>query len=651
MKRKKILKNILNVTKIMTFLVFLIILIICGIYFYASMKPKLEIRNANSYLMYDKDNNLFFQGNGTQEWVSLNDISENLINATIATEDKHFFEHYGFDIPRIIKAILVNITSSSKKEGASTITQQYAKNLFLDFDKTWERKLKEMWITIELETHYKKEELLEGYLNTINYGHAMYGIENASKYYFDKSSSDLTLAEAAMLASIPKSPSNYSPFVNYDLAKSRQKTVLYNMFKNDYITEEEYQNALNEELALIGQRESSSITSIAYYQDAVMKELNSLDIPSSLIETGGLKIYTNLDQNAQATLENSIKENLTKDDDLQTAAVMMEPSTGKVIAIIGGRDYRTSQYNRAYSSKRQLGSTMKPLLYYTALENGFTASTTFKSEKTTFYFSGEQTYTPQNYGDTYPNKDISLAAAISYSDNIYAVKTHMFLGEDMLVKISKKLGITSQLDQVPSLALGTASINMLEISSAYSAFANEGYKVSANFITKVEDLKGNVLYEKKYQENKILDSSITFILSNLLTSTYDTSYIDYAYPTAFSLAPKLTHTLALKSGTTNTDHWSIGYNKDILTAVWVGYDDNKILPRTDYKYSRNIWADAMENYLKDKEDTWYEIPNNVVGVLVNPITGKVATATDKNKKILYYIKGTEPKNDIETVNN
>lgn len=643
-KRKKKKSKLLRLIKLNIFFIFITMLSITGIYTYAKMQPKLEIKSANAFLMYDNNNELFFQGSGSKEWIELKNINKNMINATISTEDNHFFKHTGFDYLRIMKAIYTNITSKSKKEGASTITQQYARNLFLEFDKTWERKINEMWITMQLETHYSKEEILEGYLNTINYGHGNYGIENASKFYFNKSASELTLAEASLLTGIPKSPSNYSPINNYDACIKRQKNILYMMYKNKYITEEEYNNALKEQLNIIGKKQESDITtSIFYYQDAVMRELKSIStIPKSLIETGGLKIYTNLDINAQTILENSVKNNLTKDDNIQTSSVMINPKNGKVIAIIGGKDSEKSEYNRAYLSERQLGSTMKPILYYSALENGFTSSTTFRSEETTFTFSTNKTYSPQNYGGTYGNIPISLATAISYSDNIYAVKTHMFLGEENLVNMAKRLGITARLDEVPSLALGTASINMLEIAAAYSSFANEGHKVKANFINRVEDLKGNVLFERKYDEENILNKSLTFILSNLLTSTYDSDFIDYSYPTAIGIAPKIKHKLALKSGTTDTDHWSIGYNKDILTAVWVGYDDNKSLSVSDYKYSRNIWVDAMEGYLKDKEDSWYKMPNNVVGVLVNPLTGKPANDNDKHKKIMYYIKGTEP---------
>jgi len=640
MKKFRKLKKFI---KICLFIIAFFFLCIGGVYLYIKSSPKLEIKSANAFLMYDANEELFFQGSGSQEWINLDDISPYLIETTINTEDKHFYKHHGFDFLRILKAMYVNITSRSKSQGASTISQQYAKNLFLDFDKTWERKINEMWLTMQLEVHYSKDEILEGYLNTINYGHGMYGIENAARFYFDKSAKELDLAESAMLAGIPKSPSYYSPLVNPDLAKSRQLNILHNLLKNKVISEEEYKKAKSEELVFVGEKNYLDVANVMYYQDAVMRELKEIkEIPSSYLETGGIRIYTNLDMRAQSILENSIKNNLKTEKDLQVSSIMMEPSTGKIIALVGGRDYNKSQYNRAVQSVRQVGSTMKPFLYYAALENGFTSSTTFTSEETTFTFANNQNYSPQNYGNQYGNKPISLATAIAYSDNIYAVKTHMFLGEDALVNISKRLGITSKLDEIPSLPLGTAEISIKEMVAAYSAFANEGYKVEGYLISRIEDLKGNVLYERKEEKEAILNRSLTFILSNLLTSTYDSAFIDYNYPTAIGIAPKIKHKLALKSGTTDTDHWSIGYNPDICTAVWIGYDDSTPISTGDYKYSRNIWVEAMENYLEGKEDTWYEQPNNVVGVLVNPITGKPAVETDTQKKIMYYVKGTEP---------
>ena len=634
-KWKKILKWL--------FLFVIVILILhAGMYLYAYITPKLQIKSANSFTMFDKDNNVFFQGSGNQEWIELDRISPYLIEATINTEDKNFYKHKGFDYLRILKALYVNIISGSTQQGASTITQQYAKNLFLDFDKTWARKWDEMWYTIEIETHYSKDEILEGYLNTINYGHGMYGIENASQFYFNKSASDLTLAEAAMLTGIPKSPSNYSPLVDEAKAKERQELILKNMKEDKVITEEEYQEAINEPLTYVGEKMDNDITTVMYYQDAVLKELQEIkEIPSTFLETGGLRIYTNLDRAMQEELEENIKKTMPESE-LEVASIMMDPETGKIFALAGGKNYTTSEFNRAISARRQVGSTMKPILYYAALENGFTASTTFTSQETTFTFANQQTYSPQNYNQKYGNKPISMATAIAYSENIYAVKTHMFLGEETLINMAKRLGITSKLDKVPSLALGTSEISMSEMVGAYAAFANEGYKVKPHFIEKVLDKEGNVLYEKKKKKDAILNPNLTFILSNLLTGTYDATFIDYNYPTAVNLASRMTHTYALKSGTTNTDNWYIGYNKDVVTAVWCGYDDNRDLNSSEYKYAQNIWLANMEDYMEGKEDAWYTQPDNVVGVLVNPISGKPATDQDEKKKLMYYIKGTEP---------
>ncbi len=637
----KVLKKCL---KIFIILIGLFIVGNICVYTYAKLSPKIEIKNANSFMLFDSDNEVFFQGSGSREWISLDDISPYLIEATINTEDKNFYKHIGFDYLRIIKAMAVNITSGTTSQGASTITQQYAKNLFLDFDKTWKRKWDEMWYTIEIESHYSKDEILEGYLNTINYG-GKYGIETASKYYFGKSAKDLTLAEAAMLTGIPKSPSNYSPFVNLEKATQRQQMILKNMYDDGVISEAEYNKALDEELKFIGEEEENELESVMYYQDAVIEELKSLkEIPESFLETGGLKVYTSLDMDAQKELEETVK-NTMPDSDLETASVMVNPNNGRVIALVGGKDYSKSEFNRATDAKRQVGSTMKAFLYYAALENGFTSSTTFTSEETTFTFNNDQTYSPQNYNGTYGNKPISMATAIAYSENIYAVKTHMFLGEETLVDIAKRLGITSNLDEVPALALGTSEIGMLEMAGAYSAFANEGYKVTPHFITKVVDKEGNVLYEANEEKDLILNSSLTFILNNLLTATYDANFIDYNYPTAINLASRMTHKYSLKSGTTNTDNWYIGYNKDIVTAVWCGYDDSRDLKSSEYKYAQNIWINTMENYMKDKDEAWYSQPDNVVGVLVNPISGKPATDADEKKMIMYYVKGTEPRED------
>ena len=636
-KKKKILR------KFVKFNLMLIVFVICCSYLYVKFSPKVLINTANSMILYDINNEVFFKGNESKEWINLEDISPYLIDATISTEDKNFYKHFGFDFFRILKASYINIKSGSTVQGASTISQQYAKNLFLDFDKTWQRKWDELWYTLKIEANYSKNDILEGYLNTINYGHGKYGIENASKFYFNKSAKDLTLAEATILTGIPKSPANYSPLNNFDLAKKRQLLILELMVKNGVISNEEKDQAYNEELTFSGKDDILELNTLMYYQDAVLKELKNINsIPLSYDDNKGLKIYTNLDMLAQKNLEETIRKTIPVESEVETAAVMMNPETGGIVALVGGRDYNNSPFNRATDSMRQVGSTMKPYLYYAALENGFTSSSAFTSEATTFTFSDQSNYSPRNYNNTYGNKPISMGTAIAYSENIYAVKTHLFLGSDALINVARRVGITAKLESIPSLPLGTNEINIIEMAAGYASFANLGYKITPHLIEKVVDSEGNVLYEAENNKELVLNSSLVYILNNLLTATYDPDYIDYNYPTAISLASKLKHTYSLKSGTTNGDNWNIGYNKNIVSAVWIGYDDNRSLNTSEYKYAQNIWYESVENYEAGKEDNWYEKPSNVSSVLVEPISGKPVDETSEKKKIMYFIKGTEP---------
>ncbi len=638
MKKIKIISKVL-IAFMLVFCVCYSILFICAKY-----GSKIDIQNSNSIYMYDKDNKSFYEGNnGTRKWIKLKDISKYLINATIYSEDKNFYNHIGFDIPRIIKSSIINIKSKDLKQGASTITQQYARNLFLTFDKTWERKIKEAWYAFKLEAQYSKEDILEGYLNTINYGNGILGIENASLYYFNKSAKDLNMAEATMLAGIPKSPNNYSPLNDEIAAKKRQKEILQALVNNKVISKKTMDETLDVKLTYYGKKENLNLATIMYYQDAVIRELQDLKIVSDdRIREEGLKIYTSLDINAQTVLDDSIKNNLEGKDEIQTSAIMINPKNGEIIALAGGKDYSKSQYNRAVQSKRQVGSTMKPILYYAALENGLTASTTFLSKPTTFTLDNGLTYSPSNYSNIYPNDKITMALAICYSDNIYAIKTHLFLGEDMMIKYARKMGIKSKLEANASLPLGTNELTTKEFVSAYATLANSGVSVKEHLIRKIEDGNGDIIYEFKDEKEKVLNKSYTYILSELLSNTYDTNLKSYTAPTCASIAPKLTKKYAIKSGTTDYDLWTVGYNPDVVIGVWTGYDDNRKLNKKEYKYSKNIWADTIEGYLRDKEANWYETPNNVIGVITDLNTGKEATNDSKLKKILYYVKGTEP---------
>ena len=637
MKGRKILLYIF------IFFSFFICILFTFIHFFIVLSPKIDLKKTNNIIMYDKNNNIFFKGNGSKEWVNLENINTNLINATISIEDKRFYKHNGFDYIRIIKSLFNNVKEKTLVEGASTISQQYARNLYLNFDRNFERKIKEAWLALKLETTYSKDEILEGYLNTINYGNGVYGIENASHYYFNKDAKDLTLSESSILAAIPANPQNYSPINNYKLSKQRQKIILNSMVKDGYINEDEAKNAYNVKLNFYGKKDTLNLSTLMYYKDAVMSELNNLNIlPNDYLKSKSIKIYTNLDINAQENLENSISNDINNNEDIETASVMIENKTGKIIALTGGRNYEKSQFNRATSSKRQVGSTMKTFLYYAALKNGFTPSSSFSSKPTTFSLGNNNTYSPSNFCDIYPNHDIPMILAIAYSDNIYAIKTHLFLGEDEIINVAKDAGITTDLPKNVSLPLGTTELNIIEFTSAYSTIANEGIKNDSYIIRKIKNDDGKTIYKHKSFSKQVLDSNYTYLLSNLLSNCYDNNLTDYTAPTCLNIKPKLTKTYAIKTGTTDTDSWTIGYNKDYTLSVWVGYDNNKKIKNNDSKYAKNIWADTMENYLRNKKDSWYKKPKDIVSVIVNPLNGYLATNTSPKKKVIYYLKGTEP---------
>lgn len=612
-----------------------------GLYTYAYLSPKLDLKTSGSLLIYDNNENLIYQGSSTNEWANIEDISTNLIDAVIAIEDKNFYYHNGFDYLRIAKAMYLNLKNKDIVQGASTISQQYIKNLYLDFDKTWSRKIEEAFLTLELEVHYEKDEILEGYLNTINYGHGNYGIVNAASFYFNKKPSELTLEEALILAGIPKNPSKYNPVSNYDAAIKRGKLVAQAMLNNNYITEETFNSLFTSPIPIYGERKDNNLQMLMYYQDAVLNELENLtEIPKSFIESGGLKIYTTLDMDKQTKMEENILKHPTGDD-AQIASVIIDPHTGAVEALTGGMNYATSQFNRALQSKRQVGSTMKTFLYYAALENNLTMASTFSSEATTFKLSNGKTYSPTNAGDLYANKDITMAAAIAYSDNIYAVKTNLFLGIAKMIEVANRTGIKQKFNEIASLPLGTTELNILDYAAGYATFAAEGYLKEPYFISKVEDLEGNILYEKKFENKLVLNPNYTYILNEMLANTTNANFIDYTTPTALTIASKLSNKYAIKTGTSNDDYWIIGYDEDVLMLTWMGYDEGKNVTSTVRKSARDIWADTIEAITEGKEMHWYETPENVVALPLDAVSGK--TTTDKGKMAIYYfVKGSEP---------
>ena len=633
-----LMKSLKRLIKIGIFLFILGIISLIGIYVFAYFTEPISLNLANSYYIYDNKDNVIYQGSNNSEWVSLDNIDAKFVEYIINIEDQHFYKHKGFDILRIIKSLYLNMKAGKIVGGASSISQQYVKNLFLEFDQTWERKIEEAFLTIRLETHYEKDEILEGYLNTIYFGQGIYGVKDAAQYYFNKDISDITMEEAIILAGIPKSPNNYNPISNKKAANKRANIVSTALKEAGIISNSEYVNLDFESLELYGKHQNNNLDTLMYYQDAVISELKNIkSIPKSLLDDGGLRIFTNLDIDTQTAMEESINNNVLEDDN-QVASIVVNPNTGGVIALAGGKSYAISQYNRVTQAKRQVGSTIKPFLYYAALNNGMTTASTFKSEKTSFVFGENKTYSPTNYGDTYGNKDITMAAALAYSDNIYAVKTHIFLGEKTLVDTLKTCGLKEELLAIPSLALGAKEINMLDYAEAYTTLASGGISHDLFFIRRVEDMNGNLLYEKKVEDKQVLDEAITYIVNEMMTNTYNYNFVDYYSPTVLYLNGKLSHKYALKSGTTDNDYWIVGYNKEALSIVWAGNDLNQDTPKTYSSIIKNIWLDTMESYEESLEDVWYQKPENVVAVPMEPISGKYDS---KSKSLFYFLSGTE----------
>nr|WP_157057677.1 PBP1A family penicillin-binding protein [Calditerricola satsumensis] len=568
--------------------------------------------------------------------VPLSTISPHVIAATLAVEDRRFFEHFGFDWRRMAKAIYVDVKEMRFAEGASTITMQLARNLYLSHEKTVARKLKEALYALQLELHYSKTRILELYLNQIYYGHGAYGIQAAAQTYFGKDAKDLTLAESALLVGLPKGPSLYSPYRHFDRAKARQKVVLDAMVAAGYLRPEEAASAFAEPLRLVPPGARTREPVAPYFRDAVVDMLEErYGLTEEQIFRGGLRVHTTLDPKIQRAAEEVIKQLLPKDRPLQVALVAVDPQTGAVRALVGGRDYRASPYNRAFA-RRQPGSTFKPVVYLAALENGFTPLTLQRSEPTTFTYDNGKTYTPKNFGDKYPNADIPLYRAIAQSDNIYAVKTLMFLGPDKVIETARRLGITSPLQPYPSLALGSMDVTPFEMAYAYATLANLGERPKPLLVTRVEDANGNVLVDEQPERVRVAEAAHAYVLTHMLQGVF-------AEGTGSPVRSLLKRPAAGKTGTTDYDAWLSGYTPHLAVTVWLGYDDKRPLRTASDGYlAKRLWATFVERALADAQPALFPVPDGVTTVYIDPGTGKLATETCPHPKRLAFVSGTEP---------
>ena len=601
-------------------------LIFCG------LSHNITLGNQASLVIKDDQNETFFESCYQMDilWTPLNDLPDLLIEGTVAVEDKRFYQHHGYDPIRIMKALYKNIASQNIVEGASTITQQTIKNLYLTQEKTYSRKIKELFLSVEAELHYTKEEILETYFNTLYYGHGIYGIQNASQFYFNKSSDELTVAETAMLIGIPNSPNNYSPYLNEEKSRNRQLIVLNVMKNQNLITQQQYNQAKQEKLMLADFKTQTRSEVYGYYKDAVMQQCRELGFCRS--NQDHFIIYTYYDKKLQKTLQNEFDRQL-ENTDMQAAGIIMEPYTFHIKAIQGGSNYYETQYNRALYSKRQSGSTIKALLYYLALTEGFTPSTCFDSTQTTFQISETVSYTPENYRSLYAEMPISLIHAIATSDNVYAIKTHLFLGTDALYNALNDFGI-QQDESTVSMALGTTDFPLMDLAMIYNTFASEGLWQKPSFIKKITDVNGKILYERKEEPVRLLKEDETLVLTSLLRAPFDIKNVNVSGPSLLGYEPYTT--VSAKSGSSDWDSLIVGYNPQMTLALWNGYDENKALTTTDErKICRTIFKEVF-NAIYPKENTgpWY-IPNdNILTQRVNPITGQFSNSGS----LYWYLK-------------
>ena len=587
-----------------------------------------EINKPNIIEFYDKDENLIYTLNTEYEgeYILYENINPLLIDSFIVIEDKDFFNHSGLDLIRIISAFITNIKHNTIKQGASTISQQVARILYLNNEKSIKRKLKEAYLAIYIEEHYSKEKILELYLNGLYFGDNIYGIASASYFYFNKNQNELNLSECAYLASIINSPNTYLKEEKNESSLKRKDLVLSLLYRYNYITNEEYHNALNYELNIIKENKSNINSNLKYYIDSIIHILKEKYIYNKSNLLKGMKIYTNLDFKIFKDVINTINKHQDELNNLECSIVILEPNTSNILMIQGGKNFELSNLNRAMFSYRQVGSLIKPLLYYLGLLNDFTPLTKFESKKTTFKIKGYGEYTPKNYNDVYPNREITLLEAIGTSDNIYAVKLGLHLGSENFKK-AIEFFTKNEVKAVPSLFLGSNEMTLLELACMYNTFASLGNYYYPSFYNKILDFNDNEISLNGNSYKTLLLKKLVTILNQALLSPFDKRINKTNKPTMINYIPNVKY--SAKSGSTNSDSYVIGYNPNYLIAVWTGSDEGNLISMSPTK---SIFLDLANKLSKYKEEKWYEPSKNILVKKIDPITG-----IESNYGSIYYI--------------
>jgi penicillin-binding protein 1A len=629
--------------------------------------------------IYDKDNNLiteFFTERRT--FAAINDIPTNLQHAFISIEDNDFFKHWGISTKSTIRAFSKMLLKGRATEGGSTITQQLAKTIFLTSKKTVVRKIKEALLAIQLEKNYSKNEILQFYINQIYFSSGTHGVQEAAKMYFNKDVKNLNLAECAMLAAIPKSPNYYNPFKNAKAALLRRNLVLSKMKQLGYITQKQEKEAIRTPLPV---QDISLKEEKGHYFVEALRLILEPKYGTNVLFRNGLSIYTTLDMQTQTAAEKIIEESLSDFDKckisffertkqipvkVQGALIAIDPKNGAIRAMVGGRSFKKSQFNRATQAKRQAGSAFKPFIYLTAIQQGFTPASILEDKPLIFVYSRgswnlisrdityleiiaenvsendlinpNKVWVPKNYSKKFRGK-VTLRTALALSINTCAVELILKITPIRVIEVAKNLGINTPLINSYSLALGASEVILEQMVSAFAVFASGGIKTTPYIITRILDKDGKVLEENIPKQKEVLSPQVCFILTNTLKAVIEKGSGWYA--------KNLGRPCAGKTGTTNngSDVWFVGYTPQLVAGVWIGYD-NHSMPLGDRVTGGGlacpIWTKFMKKALKGKPILDFKQPDGIEWAFIDPSTGLLVSSKTPGSFLEAFMQGTAP---------
>lgn len=595
--------------------------------------------------------------------VPIEELPPYLTDAFVAVEDRKFYSHWGVDLFGIARAVLSNLRHGRTVQGGSTITQQLGRNLFDMFENTLTRKIKEALLATRIERAYSKDEILEMYLNQIYFGGGAHGVEAAAQVFFGKKAKDLDIGEATLLAGLPKNPRDYSPINHLDRALKRRAVVLQAMVETHKLTHEEA-DSIGASSVIVRPGKAGRSEFAAYFLEEIRQYLED-KYGADRIYRDGLKVYTGLDPYLQRVAEDSMEMHLRRieaargyvdtraryekalsgDEDaglpeyIQGAMVAIDVKTGLVRALVGGRSFKHSKFDRAVQAKRQPGSAFKPFIFTAALENGYTPADILLDAPIVLDLPNGDVWKPQNYSETFEG-EVTLRHALNASINIAAIRLLMAMGPVEAINVAHRLGIKSDLENVYSLALGVSEVTLLEITNAYATIAAGGMRGEPLFISKVVDREGRVLEENTVFREEVLDPKVNFMITNLMESVMNEGFGHNARVFGFN------EPAAGKTGTTDlcTDAWFVGFTTDLAVGVWSGFDEKKTMGKkmTGAFVSLPTWTAVMKAAYRDRHAHPFEEPEGIQHRVVCEKTGLLATEACPKIRREVFIEGTEP---------